>query len=140
VASVDVADLVSESAAHYRHHAVDGVYESLLRLLPAGDGTPLMDGGRLISGCETFTLTGLTPGRPVTLVARTHAAAAIRVETKGGFSGIWIMEGESFGRWRETVFQVPAEAVRGPELVVRLSPEDRRHAAYGAFHYWAYQG
>jgi len=79
-------------------------------------------------------------GRPVLLVARTHAPAAVRVETKGGFTGIWVREGGSFGQWCEAVFQVPAEAVRGPEPQLRLSPEDRPHAAYGVFHYWAYQG
>ncbi len=140
VFTLDVADVASETAADYRIHPVDGIYQSLLRVLPAGDGSPLADGGRLVSGSETFLLTGLTPGRPLTLVTRTHSPASVRVETTGGFSGIWFMEGGSFGRWHEAMFHLPAEAVPGPTLRVRLSPDDLHHAAYGAFHYWVYQG
>jgi hypothetical protein len=139
VATVDVADLESEKAAGYRYRILDGAYENALRLLPYDDGTSVMDGGRVVSGGESFTVRGLAPGRPVLLVSRTHAAFRLRVETNGGFEGMWEQTEGSPGSWHEASFLVPGSWIKASDLRVRLISGNPHHSAYGSFHYWVYQ-
>ncbi len=138
-ATVDVADLASERAAGYRLHILDGAYQNLLRLLPAGDGREVLDGGRIVSGGESFTVTGLTPGREVTLAGRSHAPFRLRVDTGGGFRGMWVEPGEEAGKWQESTFVLPAAAMTSAALEIDLASDDPHHSAYGSFHYWVYQ-
>jgi len=139
VATVDVADLKSEAESGYRYWILDGAYENALRLLPEADGNPVMDGGRVLSGGERFTVRGLTPGRDVILVTRTHAPFRLHVETNRGFEGIWEQAEGSPGSWHEASFLVPGARVAAPELRIRLASADPHHSAYGSFHYWVYQ-
>lgn len=136
--TLDVADLESEGAHRYRYRILDGAYQTLLRILPDPAGMPVVDGGRLISGSESFRLGGLTPGADLLLVARTHAPFRIRVETTGGQVGTWTEGGEAEG-WRETRFVIPGSRIDDETLEVRLASDDPHHSAYGAFHYWFYQ-
>ncbi len=139
VGEVDVADLSSEGAARYRFRILDGAYENMLRRLPTADGVDVMDGGRVVSGGETFTVPGVAPGRPVVLVMRSPAPFRLRVETGEGFRGIWSSDAGAAGTWLESAFTVPESGARGDRLTVRLSSDDPHHSAYGSFHYWIYQ-
>jgi len=137
-AEVDVADLASEHAAHYRFHVLDGAYDSLLKLLLDGWNEPLMDGGRLVSGWEEFTVT-LPAGAQVLLVSRTHAPFRLRVEANGRAVGIWGTSGGESGHWMESTFALPADAIRDTNVTFRISSDDPHHSAYGSFHYWIYR-
>ncbi len=139
VTTVDVADLKSEKAAGYRYRTLDGAYENILRLLPEADGNSVLDGGRVVSGGESFTVRGLVPGRPVLLVARTQAPFRLRVETNAEFEGMWVQEEGSPGSWHEASFLVPGDGIGTGEIRVRLASADPHHSAYGSFHYWVYQ-
>jgi hypothetical protein len=139
VAAVDVADLSSEKAAGYRFHALDGAYQNLLQRLDSGDGAAVMDGGRVVSGGESFSLRGVAPGRPVVLVMRSSAPFRLRVETGEGFRGIWSSDAGAAGVWAESAFTLPESSVRADRLTLRLSSDDPHHSAYGSFHYWIYQ-
>jgi len=137
-AEVDVADLASEAAAHYHFHVLDGAYESILKLQKDGWGEPLMDGGRLVSGWEEFTVTLPAPG-PVLLVARTHAPFRLRVEANGRDAGIWVESGGESGHWMESTFALPADSIREAKVTFRIASDDPHHSAYGSFHYWIYR-
>jgi hypothetical protein len=137
-AEVDVADLASETAAHYRFHVLDGAYDSLLKLLEDGWGEPLMDGGRLVSGWEEFTVT-LPAGAEVMLVSRTHAPFRLRVEANRHPAGIWVTSGGESGHWMESAFTLPKDVIRDPKVTFRISSDDPHHSAYGSFHYWIYR-
>jgi hypothetical protein len=139
MAEVDVADLWSEEAAGYRYHIVDGAYDTLLRHLRAEDGEMVMDGGRLISGWEEFTVTGTRTGDRLVLVLRTNGAFRIRVETNGTPMGIWMQEGARSDSWYESAFVIPEGSITGESIRIRLSSDDPHHSAYVAFHYWVYR-
>jgi hypothetical protein len=139
VDEMDTADVESEGAHRYRIHVLDWAYESLLRDLPAADGARVLDGGRMVSGWEEFTLTGVDPDRPLLLVSRTHAPFRIRLEADGVPAGIWIAEGAGSTGWTESVFAVGQDALGGETVRLRLASADPHHSAYGSFHYWAYQ-
>ena len=138
VAEVDVADLASETAAEYRFHVLDGAYDSILKLQKDGRGEPLMDGGRLVSGWEEFTVT-LPVGAQVLLVSRTHAPFRVRVEANGQDAGIWGTSGGEGGHWLESAFPLPADAIRDQKVTFRITSDDPHHSAYGSFHYWIYR-
>ncbi len=137
--AVDVADLASEAAAQYRLHILDGAFEPLLRRLPGPEGREILEGGRAVSGGESFVVRNLQPGRAVVLVARSNGSFRLRVETGEGFRGIWLAEAGGPGSWNESAYTIPAQSVRGDRMTVRLFSDDPHHSGYGSFHYWIYQ-
>jgi len=139
VDEVDVADVEDEEAHRYRIGVLDWAYESLLRDLPGADGVQVMDGGRMVSGWEEFTLRGVDPARPLLLVLRTHAPFRIRVEADGVPVGMWVSEGAGSSGWSESMFAVGQNALGTETVRLRLASADPHHSAYGSFHYWAYQ-
>jgi hypothetical protein len=140
VGEVDVADLESEREAGYRLEILDGAYESLLRRgSGAQGGEAFLDGGRIVSGAESFTVRGFHPRDEVFLVARSHAPFRLRVETNGEDQGIWGTDAPPAGGWNESVYALPVSAVTAETVRIRLVSDDPHHSAYGSFHYWIYR-
>jgi hypothetical protein len=151
---VNVGDPVDEAAHGY------SVQTALVGLQPmttvhhetAPGGRVVVDSGRHVVGGETFTLRGLTPGRPVTLTARVGAkepvgdrnsqAGVVAVTAGGRPLGPWEFTTTTNSLWDTSTFTVPADAVTGPELTVTLGPREPYLAPYPdytPFSYWASQ-
>jgi hypothetical protein len=139
LAEVDVADVVSEEAAEYRFAVLDGAYDSVLLSRPDAGGEALLEGGRVISGGETFRVAGLRAGDDVRLVTRTHTPFRLRVEVDGRDAGIWIASTGIPGAWIEGSYALPREVIPAGTATIRLRSDDPHHAGYGSFHYWIYR-
>ena len=140
--TLDVAELESE-----REHGYELLMpqpglqpESTLARLSYAEGQVVADGGRRISGAESFTVRDLSPGRPLKIVMRTAAGemvgepARLRVVVDGKGAGEWTLNPES-GDWQEPSFTVPAELVRSDTVRIEIASPDRR----APFHYWFLQ-
>jgi len=139
LAGIDVADVQSEEAVGYRYQVLDHVYDSILKSALTEDDTMVMEGGRLISGWEEFTIPGARAGDSLVLVTRTDGSFRIRVETNGDPQGIWIQEGNRRNGWTESFFVIPEGAITGEPVRIRLTADSPHHSAYRSFHYWAYR-
>ncbi len=154
--TLDVADLESEREHDHEIRMVQiGLQpDSLLRRGSYPNGGRVADGGRRITGDESFTARNLTPGRPLTIVMRTSATEpteptgeppVLRVSVDGRDAGEWDFRatggGGPGGDWQEPSFTVPAELVRSASVRIELLSFGR-HAPYGShapFHYWFVQ-
>lgn len=105
------------------------------------------DGGREIRGGERFTLDGLEPGRPARLVIRTgnplggeglyHSRVQIFID--GVSAGECLLTPQPW-RWKEEVFNIPAERVTGSRLEIEIHfASSATEPFYGSYHYWIYQ-
>ncbi|GLZ52755.1 hypothetical protein [Actinomycetospora sp. NBRC 106378] len=157
---VNVGDLTDEAAHGY------GVDRALVGVADQTDvrnqdvaGRVVVDSGRHVVGGEHFTLRGLTPGRPVTLVARVDArepvkdrntgAGVVAVAADGRGVGDWAFATEVPGlpagsehAWAQSTFTIPASAVTAPELTVSLGPRQpflAPYPDYRSFSYWGVQ-
>ena len=137
VLDVDVADVDSESEAGYRHTILSQAYQDLLLFRAGTDGRPVADGGRLVSGGESFTIPGPVSGR-LRLVTRSHTAFRVRVHVNGSEAGLWRADAPVEGAWVEAYFDIAAPEGSGP-VRIELASDDPYHSAYGSFHYWVYQ-
>lgn len=155
---VNVGDLVDEAAHGYRvDPALPGVQPmTVVRhqgdpYAPPGTGGPVVvDSGRHVVGGETFTLRGLTPGRPVTLVARVDAteadptrdteAGVVSVAADGRPVGDWEFTHAGGTPWTQSTYLLPPPA--RDTLTVTLAPRKPYLAPfpdYESFSYWATQ-
>jgi hypothetical protein len=139
MADVDVADLVSETAVSYRYHILDGAYDSLIDEARTADGESVLEGGRIVSGWESFAVRDVRPGDSLLLVARTSSPFRVRVEVDGASAGRWIQENASPESWQEALFRIPESLVMRETIRVKLISDDPHHSAYRAFHYWVYR-
>lgn len=138
---LDVADLDSEDAHDYVIDLAPGHSAAPLRILPAPGGTgPVVDGGRLVSGRERFTLTA-SPGRDLALVVRSLGQVRMTLEAGGSGPIPVTARAASAEEWAETVVRIPGAAIDRPELRVTVTAIDGSYSegGYGSFHYWAYQ-
>ena len=102
----------------------------------AVDGRVVADSGRRVVGGETFTLRGLTPGRPATLTGRIGADSpvagdrtrAVAVDVDGRQAGTWTFD-EGMP-WRQASFTIPAEQVTRDEITVTIRAEHPFLAPY----------
>lgn len=140
--SLDVADLGSERQHDYemRMPLIGLEPANLLTRKRSPDGGVVLDGGRGLPGAEEFTITGLSPNRPVEVVMRTESVPfALQVQADGKHLGEWIFQ-PSGGGWQEATFTIPAQSVRSGSLRVRLSPsEGAPLETHTAYHYWFVQ-
>ncbi len=143
---LDVADLDDEAAHGYQwwHQGrPEGFLTLPLYLRYREDpAIALADGGRQLTGGESFTLRTPQPGEWLLLVARLHQAAdmTLRVRVNGADAGLWRLPAVP-GEWLESAFLVAPDLVRSAETRVTLTLEDAPpEARYSPFHYWAYQG
>ncbi len=141
--TIDVAELESEEDHGYdlRMPQAGLQPESTLARLSYAGGEVVADGGRRISGTESFTVRNLSPGEPLEIVLRTaagelsaEAPARLRVVVDGKEAGEWTLSPTS-GDWQEPSFTVPAELVRSDTARIELSSPDRR----APFYYWFIQ-
>lgn len=140
--TLDIAGLESEQDHGYelRMPQVGLQPESVLARLAYTNGEVVADGGRRISGTESFTVRNLSPGRPLRIVMRTAVGemvgepARLRVVVDGREAGEWTLDPEN-GDWQEPTFMVPAELVRSNTVRIELLSFDRR----APFHYWFLQ-
>jgi hypothetical protein len=140
--TLDVADLTSEREHDYE------MSMPLIGLEPANlltrkrspDGEMILDGGRGLPGAEEFTVTGLSPNRPVEVVMRTSSAPfALRVQADGEYLGEWAFQPSGTG-WQQATYTIPARSVRSGSLRVRLSPSEAAPLeTHSAYHYWFIQ-
>jgi hypothetical protein len=140
--TLDVADLASEAEHDYEMHMplIGLEPANLLTRKRSPDGEVILDGGRGLPGAEEFTITNLSPNRPVEVVMRTtDAPFALQVQADGKNLGEWAFQPSGSG-WQEATFTIPAQFVRSGSLRVRLSPsEGAPLEIHTAYHYWFVQ-
>jgi hypothetical protein len=140
--TLDVADLASEAEHDYEMHMplIGLEPANLLTRKRSPDGEVILDGGRGLPGAEEFTITNLSPNRPVEVVMRTtDAPFALQVQADGKNLGEWAFQPSGSG-WQEATFTIPAQSVRSGSLRVRLSPsEGAPLGIHTAYHYWFVQ-
>lgn len=144
VDQLDVADLESETAHTYEWQFV-GTFEGFASIpqvtsYVADPSINLADGGRIISGSETFQL-HTHPGEPLLLVGRfdQRANVVLQVTVDNQPAGEWRLP-QNPGQWLESRFLLPGELITTDETTIRLEVVDPDPGkAYLPFHYWAYQ-
>jgi hypothetical protein len=137
---LDVADLADEAAHGYRFTSLEGQYQGILESQPAdGGGEPVMDGGRAISGTETFRVRQVTPGRDMALAMRSRGGFRVRLFVDGVDAGEWLEPGRGGPNWTESVYTVPGSLVRSATPELRVEVADPHLTGYTAFYYWIYQ-
>jgi hypothetical protein len=140
--TLDIADLGSETEHDYEMHMplIGLEPANLLTRKRSPDGEVILDGGRELPGAEEFTITNLSPNRPVEVVMRTtDAPFALQVQADGKNLGEWAFQPSGSG-WQEATFTIPAQSVRSGSLRVRLSPsEGAPLGIHTAYHYWFVQ-
>jgi hypothetical protein len=140
--ALDIADLESEREHDYemRMPLIGLEPTNILTRERSPDGEVVLDGGRGLPGGEEFTITGLSPNRPVEVVMRTTSAPfSLQVYADGEHVGEWSFQPSGRG-WQEATFTIPAEFVRSGSLRLRLSPpEDAPLETHTAYHYWFVQ-
>jgi hypothetical protein len=154
VDSVDVADLDSETAHNYAWEdtrRADGfateVYQfdyvacptDFQRVQAAIPGCTVIDGGRRISGTETFRVEPQVIGTDAVLITRVHPASrgSFDVYVNGVHVGTRVIP-EIPGRWLEIPTYIPAELVDGP-LDIHIVPNVSGRY-YMPYRHWLMQG
>ena len=143
VDAVNVADIESESAHAYRWSAYGplGGFPTEFYQFPVigclGEPCRLMDGGRRISGEESFTL-DTQPGEDLILVTRLHPAhgGMLDVYADDTFIATRVVP-ELAGGWLEIASLIPGAQV-GEAVAIRIAPQ--LTGDYMPYHHWAYQG
>jgi hypothetical protein len=140
--TLDVADLTSEREHDYEMSMplIGLEPANLLTRKRSSEGEMILDGGRGLPGAEEFTVTGLSPNRPVEVVMRTSSAPfALRVQVDGEYLGEWAFQPSGTG-WQQATYTIPARSVRSGSLRVRLSPSEAAPLeTHSAYHYWFIQ-
>ena len=150
VDQIDVADLDSEAAHEYAWWSdepppgfVTEVYHQPYHACALdGDACWATDGGRVITGGESFTL-HTRPGEDLLLVTRVHGRTSVPLTiTVNGEPVTPRVQPDVPGRWLEVVHLIPGELITGTETHVQIKPEisDPAQDAYMPYYHWAYQG
>lgn len=149
---LDVGDLADEAGHGWAPQPpVPGLQPvSTVATAAVAPGREVADSGRRVVGGETFTLDGLTPGRPVALTGRVGPdpehpepeTRAVRVRVDGRPAGQWDLTGPANATWVQSTFVIPAELVTAPRITVTTGPLQEflgPYPAYTAYGYWAGQ-
>ncbi|MBP2366100.1 hypothetical protein [Pseudonocardia parietis] len=134
---LNVGDMADEAAHGWTPDPpVLGLQPASLLDRAVVDGRVVADSGRRVVGGETFTLRGLTPGRPVTLTGRLGSdtplagdrTRVVAVDVDGRASGSWTLpEGMP---WRQASFTILGDRVTRDEITVTTRPEHPFLAPY----------
>jgi hypothetical protein len=136
---LDVADLASERSHRYSLRAVDGAYEPRLRVMPVrADSTLIADGGRVVSGSQSFRA-ALRPGRDALLVLRTDGPARARILVDGRDAATLRAPGATPGRWAEEVLRLPAALITRSDPTIEIRNEEPHYTGFAAYSCWLYQ-
>jgi hypothetical protein len=147
VDQLDVADLGDESTHSYTWWTLGtppGFPSDARKMSYRTDPTVnLADGGRLMTGGESFTLE-TEPNQPLLLVVRLHQTTdmTLRVHVNGSDAGQWRLPAVP-GEWLESIFAIPGDLIVGMRTQVTITVEEMfdpsPESRYSPFHYWAYQ-
>jgi hypothetical protein len=148
VDTLDVASLASERDHAYSWWNGEDVagYATEAKQLRYRFGSDpdatVLDGGRLMTGGEAFTIRTL-PGQDLWIAMRTHPqnGAGLRVFVDGKPAGVWRYS-QAAGYWLETLFRVPAELITGEHTHLRFEAiaDDPGFKWHSPFYYWFFQG
>lgn len=145
VDQVDVAELESESAHNYdwwQRVQPEGFVTEMYRHTYHACGLSVeadcwaADGGRVLTGGETFTLT-THPGADLLLVTRVHGreSTPLTVYANGERVASRVQPALP-GRWVEIVTLVEAHIITDVETRIRIDSD----GVYMPYYHWAYQG
>ncbi|MBN1428277.1 MAG: hypothetical protein JXB07_07825 [Anaerolineae bacterium] len=145
---LDVANLSDELAHGYTWHnqgIPPGFPSDARQMRYRADGSIILaDGGRLMTGGESFSLQSI-PNQPLILVGRLHQASdtILRVHVNGSDAGQWRLPAVP-GEWIESTYLIPANLIIGNRTHIDIAVEEMFDAGpetrYSPFYYWAYQG
>lgn len=145
VDSVDIADLASEQRHTYAWVNIGEPTgfptDARVFTYRQEPGISLADGGRLLTGSDSFTL-NVIPQEPLILIARLHQSAnmTLRVSINGDEIGDWKLPAIP-GEWLESAFMIEARYLLQPTARISLTiKEAAGDSRYSPFYYWAYQG
>ncbi|MGI8912134.1 MAG: hypothetical protein ACR2JR_16530, partial [Rubrobacteraceae bacterium] len=140
--TLDVADIQSEEQHGYRTRTplVGLAPSNLLLRQEYPDGDVVTDAGRQVPGSEEFVVSGISPGRPLTIVMRTTSVPFdLRVRADGRYVGRWVFQSTASG-WLDVSYTIPAQYVDSETLRIELLPSKGAplvpHAPY---YYWFVQ-
>ncbi len=150
VDQVDVANLNSEAAHHYRWWQdelpsgfVTEVYRHTYYACGLSDaaGCRATDGGRVLTGGEEFTIRTI-PGQDVLLVTRVHGrvSAPLLVSWAGGRQSARSTQPQMPGHWTEIVTLLPGESITSEMTRIRIERDKGTAGVYLPYYHWAYQG
>ncbi|MBN1680635.1 MAG: hypothetical protein JW966_10110 [Anaerolineae bacterium] len=150
VDQVDVADHGSEAAHDYHWWSdesppgfVTEVYRHYYHACGLAEpDCQMVDGGRVITGGETFTLK-TRAGEDLLLVTRVHGRTNVPFTVfVNGQQAAQRVQPEVPGRWIEVATLVPAAQITGTETRIRIEAQVTNPAqdAYMPYSHWAYQG
>jgi hypothetical protein len=134
---VDMADLVSEQSHGYAL-SNGSVGQVVMKLLgnPSLPREDLWDAGRVVPADvrESFSLTGLDPERPVTLILRAAPAEPVELEVDADPEIVKPAQLSARDGWLEQRVELGRPGVS--QLFVRLVS---KHSEHSLFHVWAVQ-
>jgi hypothetical protein len=139
IAELDVGSADSERSHDYR--LTEPTWSGTRDFTYPGGGA-CSDDGRAHRGTETFTVRGLLPQRPLTVLKRCDPGVAnqvLDVYYNSARIGQWQVSREGTpGNWHESSFTLPAEAITGSSgvLLFRFAASD---VDVNSFYYWLYQ-
>ena len=145
VDSLDVANLANEESHDYEWWEddqpdgfVSEVYRNAYHACGlADDECWAVDGGRILTGGEEFTLR-THPEQDLLLITRVHGRGTASLEiTVNGDTVIQRVQPDVPGRWTEIVTWIPAEAITSRHTQVRI---EATSGEYMPYYHWAYQG
>lgn len=140
--SIDVCDMRSEKKHGYKIWTkfVSEYPGNLLEEGPTEQGTPgdtVLDAGRITSGGEEFTVTGLTPGTDLRIARRAHSPALNHlIVTVNGVKAVEWKTEEKKG-FNEFYIDIPGDFIKGDKVKVRIEAATQNR--YNAFYYWFLQ-
>ena len=138
---VNVGDLTSEGQHGYEPEMAQVNMQPVSIVTRVGD---VVDSGRTILGGEVFTARNLTPGRALTLTARTSMDEVVpdmEVLVDGRAAGTWVRTPEP-GGWATYTYTIPGDLITSssPRIEVRQPrPLLNPYPVYNSYGYWLSQ-
>ncbi len=140
--SIDVCDMRSEEKHNYKIWTkfVSEYPGNLLEegsTAQAAPGETVLDAGRITSGGEEFTVSGITPGNDLRIARRAFDPAlnSLAISVDGVKAAEWKTE-EKKG-FNEMYIDIPGNFIKSGKVKVRIEAANQNR--YNAFYYWFLQ-